>query len=73
MDQQRVVDVFLNNESPLGFVRPSDDLLDFLHRFANFNAVTAVGVFTGFDDPCVLGNTVLPLVLLHFSVVFRVK
>lgn len=58
--EERVVNVLLDDVGAFAFGRPSDDGLNLLHAFADFNAIASIRVFAWFYDPCVFRNPLLP-------------
>ena len=74
MDQQRVVDIFLNYESTVTILLgwATDDLLDFTDSFDHCDTNTSVRILARLDNPSVLWRPKLSLNLLDGLLIIRV-
>ena len=58
VDEKRVVDILLNDESTILFGGPSDNVLNFSHVLYDLNTLTAICILARFDYPSILRGSV---------------
>ena len=69
MQEQRVVNILLNDVGAASFVRVTNDLLDLLQTSADFDTIASVCILAGFDNPSILRHFGLSLNLLNVRII----